>query len=157
MSKHEIEWIAMSDRAPKYEEHVLTCYLDCNDDTDGISIGVRYLNEDGWNNYGADTEDETITHWMTLPELPKKPAPATLLDRIKAEYGEYDVTALNRSECSDLVMSCPGLPLHTAAQSMMGFYRYVYEKDSGHFFTDTLPVQLGKKGTYTPVAVLFTK
>lgn len=88
------------------------------------------------------------------------PAPASLMDRIKAEYGEYRVAPCRRREESgDLIIDIAGRPLHISAQSMEGFYRYVYDDvHGGQIFSLYIrPLIFNNNEVVHPVAVLFTK
>ena len=70
------EWISVKDRLPKYGKEVLTY-------TPGIAIPItvdvydRYYGEDnnewyeGWRYRGSYAEN-SITHWMSLPEMPEE-------------------------------------------------------------------------------------
>jgi len=92
----------------------------------------------------------------------KKPAPASLLSRIEKEYGEYEVVELGwdagflRIICEDGAGR-----FHTVAQSMKGFYQYVYEytcgDKKGQFYAMDNPTCSYNKQTDMPVAALFTK
>ena len=90
----------------------------------------------------------------------KKTAPASQLDRIKAEYAEFDVVELDWDKRGLWTMKDHGCYdsayLHTTAQSMRGFYKYVYEEDDGRLFIQRSPTWI-YNGTKHPVAVLFTK
>jgi len=84
--------------------------------------------------------------------------PVTPEDRIKAQYPDYDVVMLKENEVFDLVLNAPGLPLHCNAQSMKGFYRYVYQHPDGDLNTNTSPTKQWDKGvTLLPKAVLFSR
>lgn len=96
----------------------------------------------------------------------RKTAPLTLLDRIKADFEDYNVIELGFDKpCADgLRMLCSlgseSHLSHVIYQSMKGFYRYVYECVDGGLFLDADPTwysALGSGVTIHPVAVLFYK
>jgi len=93
----------------------------------------------------------------------RKTTPATLLDRIKAEYGEYEVVKLGFDEpCADglRMLCCIDLKSkvsHVLCQSMKGFYRYVYEREDGSFFYSGSPTYSIGGVTIHPIAALFYK
>ena len=90
-----------------------------------------------------------------------KPKVESLEDRVKAEYGdEFEVVMLEWSRINVWsIQSRQGLVSHAIAQSMKGFYRYVYEnpepdKSLCHLIE---PVWLCDYEPILPIAVLFTK
>jgi hypothetical protein len=91
---------------------------------------------------------------------PIKPEPETLIDRIKAQYPDYEVVECKeRKQSLDLVLNVAGLPLHINAQSMKGFYTYIYEEEEGSegdFFNWNHPTYQRDKYSQMPVAVLFS-
>jgi len=71
-----MEWISVKDRLPESETRVLTYWLEC------VEIGYLTIPEDKrFIPYWCDSGDEqpcyakinenTVTHWMPLPEPPK--------------------------------------------------------------------------------------
>ena len=109
----------------------------------------------------SDWEEARNPQWNWLTCLYRvKTAPASQLDRIKAEYGWHEVVELVWEESLlQIPSNCAhdGLFCHTAAQSMKGFQYYVYNLPESRLFTtrDTTICRAGK--TAHPVAVLFTK
>ena len=63
------KWIPVTERLPDYNLVVLV--------TDGVDVGMghRYAlaegKYEGWEVPFADIEEDDISHWMPLPELPK--------------------------------------------------------------------------------------
>ena len=107
---------------------------------------------------------EPIWDWESCAyRIKPETAPASQLDRIKAEYAEYRVEVCKmREESGDLIIDIAGRPLHITAQSMKGFYRYVYKGSvEGTFYISRFPtdeVAYPANGPIIhPVAVLFTK
>ena len=89
-----------------------------------------------------------------------KPAPASQLDRIKAEYAEYRVAMLGWCKDTDALRIDNGVVdyPHIFAQSIRGFYSYVYEKKDGRIFKYHDPIFAHNSGVMLhPCAVLFTK
>ena len=88
-----------------------------------------------------------------------KPAPASQLDRIKAEYAEYEVVELVWDKRDLWTMKGHGCYdaayLHTTAQSMKGFGWYVYD-DDGLFLRLEAVIDNHDEALH-PCAVLFTK
>ncbi len=84
-----------------------------------------------------------------------KPKELTLEDKIKAKYPDYEVDMLYWGLTD--ILSCKG-HTHASAQSMKGFYRYVYQHIDGDWDTSTSPTMMWDKGiTLQPVAVLFER
>ena len=54
-------WISVEDELPKKHDSYLTC-------TSGNVIEITHYNIDGWH---TESRGE-VTHWMSLPQLPKK-------------------------------------------------------------------------------------
>lgn len=63
--QYKSEWINVKDRLPEKEQVVLCCL--------GLVMNVyTYKGDNTWeDDYGYWQKDEPITHWMSLPELPK--------------------------------------------------------------------------------------
>ncbi len=82
-------------------------------------------------------------------------------EKVKAEYGDYEVVMLRWTkipDCRNLFLKFEGGDLHIEAQSMKGFYRYVYQHPDGDWDTSAYPtMQWDKDITLQPIAVLFTK
>ena len=88
-----------------------------------------------------------------------QPKVESLEDRVKAEYGDYEVVMLfwDTDDTLCIKVRKPKIQLyHSCAQSIKGFYRYVYQDpDLG---TSANPALESRKGfTILPIAVLFTK
>lgn len=92
-----------------------------------------------------------------------KPEPATLLNRILADYGKYDVVELTFDKpCYDglSMLSDPNgesKVSHVIYQSMKGFEGYVYEALQCGFYKSIRPVDTIQGKIRHPVGVLFTK
>jgi hypothetical protein len=85
-----------------------------------------------------------------------KPKELTLEEKVKAEYPDYEVVMLDWNSLNRWVM--PNGYLHIDAQSMKGFYRYVYQDPDGDWDTSTLTTMMWDNGiTLQPIAVLFNK
>jgi len=96
-------------------------------------------------------EDEIFILKSTI-----KPA-QTLKERIEAEYGDYDVVMLEWI-CNHLSISDKNVTWsHMQAQSMKGFYKYVYERSDGTLHCARNPAIEDEEKTIQPVAVLFYK
>lgn len=105
--------------------------------------------------YDSDPESDRR---LIIERVIKTAPPLTQLDRIKAEYAEYDVVELEWDKRDRFLQlfRFNSLHLHTTAQSMKGFQRYVY--DGGDGFTVMVdPVWCVHGVNFHPVAVLFTK
>ena len=73
-------WISVEDRLPEEWDHVLIC--DVNVDTEDYEIGVTEATfapcgkgccEPRFESKGLEyISHEDVTHWMALPELPRK-------------------------------------------------------------------------------------
>lgn len=107
----------------------------------------------------ANASDYDFLRPATEAEIPK---PATQEDRVKAEYGDYDVVILEFDE-PDIdgvsllcVMHNRSTVSHVLAQSMKGFYEYVYF-DGSEFYTYREPTDELAGKTITPIAVLFVR
>jgi hypothetical protein len=63
------KWIPVSERLPDKDVRVL-CYRPGQ----FYEMVVAKLDEYGWERWGKDhnTNEDVITHWMPLPELPKE-------------------------------------------------------------------------------------
>ncbi len=86
-------------------------------------------------------------------EIPKQEL--SLEDRVEAEYGGYEVVMLEWE--GDFWCMCSNGTLHTNAQSMKGFYKYVYFEDS-EFYALREPTTRNMTGkTIHPIAALFEK
>lgn len=105
-----------------------------------------------------DRKVSSVIRPATSAEMPK---PATLEDRVVAEYKDFEVSMLEWNG-SFLDYICEGVDFpHTQAQSMRGFYKYVYE------FGDFLSISIdpttihhygdGEDETITPIAALFVR
>ncbi len=92
-------------------------------------------------------------------EIPKQEP--SLEYRVKAEYGGYEVVILEWDKRDLWTMENHGCfdaaYLHTTAQSMKGFYKYVYEIEDGKFKLSTLASGSRNGKTVQPIAVLFEK
>jgi len=115
--------------------------------------------------YGSVNDDDSAIGYLIVVPIKLKPenkkTPPTLLERIKAEYAEFDVVELGFDTNQILSIQNPFDKLpnddfypHVHAQSMKGFYRYVYERESNLFLLSTGAFS-GTDGH--PVAVLFSK
>ena len=116
---------------------------------------------------GKDIEHQLIINSLDILRLATpaeiqaaQPKVESLEDRVKAEYGDYEVVMLEWSRINVWsIQSRQGLVSHAIAQSMKGFYRYVYEnpepdKSLCHLIE---PVWLCDYEPILPIAVLFTK
>ena len=96
-----------------------------------------------------------------------KPAPASQLDRIKAEYAEFEVVELVWDDRGLWTMKDHGCYdsayLHTTAQSMKGFHMYVYHDERFATVTaakvedDFFHLQTSPFDGSLPLVALFTK
>ncbi len=60
-----MEWISVKDRLPEYDAFVIGC-----DAAETMDIGqVNYISGEF---FDLDGEPAPVTHWMPLPELPRK-------------------------------------------------------------------------------------
>jgi hypothetical protein len=85
-----------------------------------------------------------------------KPKELTLEEKVNAKYPDYEVVMLDWNSLNRWVM--PNGYLHIDAQSMKGFYRYVYQDPDGDWDTSTLTTMMWDNGiTLQPIAVLFNK
>jgi len=102
----------------------------------------------------------------TLAEIQAaKPKVESLEDRVKADYGDYEVVMLTVKKGTGWLsydFSGMNRVCHITAQSNPGFQGYVYE--DGHYeFRVSLrpvhgaPIPVGGTGPVYPIAVLFTK
>ena len=132
---------------------VMQDYLDGND------IEFRTNNEYAWQNYYIDEssiDSEPNWNWVGCQYRIKpepKPEP-TLLERIEAAYEGKEVVMLEWGSDSLKI----GNWGHYHAQSMKGFYKYVYQ-ETGDFSARSSPtLSITVKGaTVFPIAVLFEK
>lgn len=92
----------------------------------------------------------------TAAEIPK---PKNLEDRVKAEYADFDVVMLEWTDNAapdvnylQIKTGDEEFELHTAAQSMRGFFYYIYFQDE-EFYTRDSPSYNGLQ----PIAALFNK
>ncbi len=84
----------------------------------------------------------------------------TLKERIEAEYKKFNVVMLEHDNCQILKLAGGILIrcVHTSAQSMKGFYKYVYEGYTKDLYLSISSVNTGQfDKTIQPVAVLFYK
>lgn len=62
-----MNWIKVSDELPKFDTYVLT--------TDGRDIRISVYQDmsdiDSCNRWHSEFWEVNVTHWMSLPELPK--------------------------------------------------------------------------------------
>ncbi len=96
----------------------------------------------------------------------EKPQPVTLEDKIKAKYSGFEVVMLewvilgsNEENSPYLCYTARGRHNlhHTAAQSMKGFFKYVYNEEGDLIHEYDYPTKPWKGKTLQPVAVLFEK
>ena len=143
MSKHEIylpEMIRVMKAAKDGSRIEFACLPYSDDDVDEDLIWEYGPNPCwDWNNYLYREE---------------KTAPASQLDRIKAEYTEYEVVELKWDNDMLLIDRDNRRFHHISPQSMKGFYRYVYQDEDG-LYIDIRPVL--PDVNIHPVAVLLTK
>ncbi len=59
-----MEWISVKEKLPEHGKHVL-CHVKANY-TGGNFCVVLFQRNGIWDNYNS-----VVTHWMSLPELPK--------------------------------------------------------------------------------------
>jgi len=86
-----------------------------------------------------------------------KPKELTLEEKVKAKYPDFEVKFFRWCSVGRYVFSTSN-DNHIAAQSMKGFYRYVYQHLDGDWDTSTSPTMMWDKGvTLQPIAVLFNK
>jgi hypothetical protein len=99
---------------------------------------------------------KTTHNWLTLRPATEAemPEPATLEDRIKAEYGDYDVVMLDWDVSNCRLIMAGTYLLHIEAQSMRGFYKYVYEDGNDGFYIRSTPIG---HDSDQPFAVLFVR
>lgn len=111
------------------------------------------------------SKDSSIT--TLRPATPKeieaaKPKELTLEEKVKAKYPDYEVVMLKWDEIPVGVHRL-FLPYkkcffgHTEAQSMKGFYKYVYLVDVGLSTFSRPTMQWAKDETLQPIAVLFER
>jgi len=106
-------------------------------------------------------DDYINVHPVVRPCQPSEiPKPESLEDRVKAEYGGFEVVMLEWDKRELWTMENHGCfdaaYLHTTAQSMKGFAGYIYLWPS-EFYANYEPVKY-ISGAYThPIAVLFEK
>jgi len=99
----------------------------------------------------------------------QKPKELSLEERVKKEYPDYEVLMIQEVQHKNAYSGKPYLsfegfshfggiqPEHTCAQSMKGFYRYVYQYD-GNICKNTNPIITQEDGANLfPIAVLFDK
>ena len=87
-----------------------------------------------------------------------KPKELSLEERVKAEYGEYEVVMLEWKASRLTFGRLCDEWIHTSAQSMKGFHMYVYQNLSGNFELFRRPTNTNhNQGTTLPLACLFTK
>ena len=138
--------------------------IDLPDLPDGFEYTGEYREAESGDNYR--TWHGSVGTWSVEAEkseiyyfILRKAAPATRIDRIKAEYADYYVVELDWNDQNVLCVDVYGLDLeiHTTAQSVKGFYMYVYERTDESFWTVPEPTYYANTTTHHPVAVLFTK
>ena len=108
-----------------------------------------------------DTINKFLDEYKLIERAGEKvePEPENLLDRIKAEYPDFEVVELewhgdkllkfHRFNCDHL---------HVSAQSMKGFNRYVFVDPDGDFLQSTdLTTLWDPEVTLQPVAALFSR
>ncbi len=90
------------------------------------------------------------------PEEIPEPEP-TLLERIELRWMDNKVVMLDRKQQDEILGYWPlfGFTGHTHAQSMKGFYGYIYNHSGLEMFRKPTKAHQGK--TVTPIAVLFNK
>ena len=128
---------------------------------DGKAIQIsQHSYPDVWHDDGCPGFNWYACDYRVKPE----PKPATLESRIKAEFPDKRVVMLhhtnlgsNANAISCLVITYSGVnnSYHTAAQSMKGFYKYIYEVEDGSFVEVVGPVLNCVEGVLQPCAVLF--
>lgn len=68
--RHEMQWISVKDRLPEQPDG--SDYVKCLAYLpyyDAIKVGVYSFSENCWR---CDKLKETVTHWMPLPEKPRR-------------------------------------------------------------------------------------
>ena len=96
-------------------------------------------------------------NYRIKPEEPKEP---TLLERIEEKWGDKEVIMLEWDEhCDDVYMLIMKYKechwKHIEAQSMKGFYKYVYLTDEDVLACNSTPIS--EYAEWETVAVLFNK
>jgi len=124
-------------------------YIKTDFNTSGIELGKTLLDQEDAGDATFLLEEYKVIRPATEAEIPE-PEPATLEERVKSEYGEYDVVMLGWSASNILDMVNKHLP-HIMAQSMRGFHKYVYDI-GGVLCLDRSPVK-----AIHPCAVLFAR
>ena len=113
---------------------------------------------------GRELEGRVLGGYDTLrPATPEeiesvKPKVESLEARVKDEYGKKYIIEFFRWSSVNKYSFAGTKDLHISAQSMRGFYRYVYQDPDGDWDTSTSPTMMWSEGvTLLPIAVLFTE
>ena len=146
---------------------------------DQIRIMEGYLTGDRILFFDLD-DNRTSTKWIEIApnqqeyffdfenfDYKIKPKELTLEEKVKAEYGEYEVVMFGYdSPCADNMQMWTFINKrhgcsHVLAQSVKGFSGYVYDNGKGGFevWADSA-ISRNKEGMdimFLPIAVLFTK
>tara|TARA_R110002167_G_scaffold256475_3_gene462879 strand:+ start:5073 stop:5468 length:396 start_codon:yes stop_codon:yes gene_type:complete len=108
------------------------------------------------NSFVLDGVEMSLDNLVDHINFLSKQEPKALLDRIQAQYPDFEVVELEWD--GDGLYRMPSGAYHINAQSMKGFYRYVYFDPDGDFFQSGDPTTLWDTGaTIHPVAVLFSR
>ena len=119
-----------------------------------LEKAVEILYESDRKSERAESVQEEIN------ELYESMIPQTLKEHIEAEYVDYNVVMLDdQTGYLSIELSQGHRVVHTGAQSMKGFYKYVYPEDGGFtgFYTCREPTDSIDDVTVFPIAVLFSK
>lgn len=115
------------------------------------------------NDVQVNSED-LIGHinYLSKPVPKPEPKPATLEERVKKEYGDYEVVMLGFGDTQATKFlglwknPYQAYIKHIEAQSMRGFAGYLYEFDS-NLIQQHSPTEYIKGKTVHPIAVLFSR
>lgn len=174
-----------------FDNYKYECQCSMNDRTDWIKRAVR-LTPHSQDVYRLVIQPEKFYYWASIQgggvalgkdllvphhrlvlrpateaEIPK---PATLEERVKAEYPDFEVVMLEwgKGEDSDLLLMVSSKRkdwVHIMAQGMKGFYRYVYDLEDGNwpdirigFLVNREPTFPDSKGRIIhPIAALLSR
>lgn len=135
---------------------------------DGKAIEESLIDSTHWKSV---TISKPVWDWRNRSyRIKPEPAPTSLLSRIEKVYGlnhdvvelKWDLITWNDREKRENTAEflCIYGRSHMEAQSMKGFYRYVYEGKAGIYLSANptdVPTNLIGDPIEHPVAVLFTK
>ena len=132
----------------------------------GEEIECKPQKSSEWTNMDDCVPSDPIWNWEGCDYRIKPVKPETLEERIREEYSGFDVVMLEERHLlgievhrpvDETIGSIEFMP-HTTAQSMKGYYEYVYYVEYGDdLYTKRDATDSYDGNTIQPVGVLFTR